>query len=399
MASTEAVTQRQQKREGVGEWFPVLLFLALTAIVWAGGKVALEPTWLGTATEFANSVRDKGVDILGGLSPVTNPRLFLSSLLLIFGLPADLTLILVRLLSIAIGAAAVYLLANYKTQRGQFDRAAAWFLAVCPIWIAGAVNGDPALFLGFLFLVLTRYRLAFWLRIIPVGWACGWNSWAWISLLPLLLDTHKRRKNEWGGRFGPFALALPLIWILNPLALANPAGWWEAMVHQITSDGFWSAGAHVGTGFGLWPLLDSIHYSGALLLLIAAFYWPDRLRRFEVPSLVFFLMLALGARSAYASPSLLLILLPWAAGEIGVGWQRLRKSLVGKIRPLGLTVLLILAVLPSAIRSMAIEPPPVQVRDQQEAAATWLEANLPAGSLVVHDMGFSPPENSSKDLL
>ena len=48
---------------------------------------------------------------------------------------------------------------------------------------------------------------------------------------------------------------------------------------------------------------------------------------------------------------------------------------------------------------MAINPPPVQVKDQQDEAAIWLEANLPGGSLVVHDMSFSPPGTSELNWL
>ena len=82
------------------------------------------------------------------------------------------------------------------------------------------------------------------------------------------------------------------------------------MIHQIVTDGFWSAGSHVGTTHGLWPLVTTIHFAGLLLLLIAAFYWPERLRRLEAAPVAFLLVLALGARSAYADGTMLLLLLP-----------------------------------------------------------------------------------------
>jgi tetratricopeptide (TPR) repeat protein len=388
-------TATPESRQGeIGRGLPVLMFLILAALVWFGGKVVADPAWMKTALENGLAVRQRGASLWDLLQPVSDPRLIISSILVALGLPASLTLILIRLSSILFAAGAVFLVAGDTRLRGRFDRAGAWFLAVSPLWIKAAVDGEPALVLGLIFLMLACFRLPIWVRLGLLGWACGWNSWAWLALPFLLLARNGENSRLPGGRVSALVLAIPLVLILNPLALKNPIGWWDGMIHQIVTDGFWSAGSHVGTTHGLWPLVTTIHFAGLLLLLIAAFYWPERLRRLEAAPVAFLLVLALGARSAYADGTMLLLLLPWACYEIGTGWIRLRGVLIGKLKPYGIALLMLCCLIPAALKVNSMAPPPVQTAGQQEAAANWLETNLPAGALVVHDMGFKPPANT-----
>lgn len=394
MATSQPWAAQAAHQREIGRGLPVFLFLVFTAIIWFSGRTLADPSWLDQALTNASAVRDRGAALWDLIPPVSDPRLIGSSLLLSVGLPVSLTLLCVRLTSILIGAATVFILARNSGEQGRFDRAAAWFLAVSPLWVEGAAAGDPALSLGLVFLLLLRFRLRFWIRIALVGWACGWSSWAWITLPLLLLNNRGENRRFSGEHLAAVALTLPLILILNPLALFSPSLWWEGMIHQITSDGFWSAGAHIGTASSLWPLVSTIHYSGMALLLIAAYYWPQRLRCLEAPPMIFLLVLALGARSAYADGTMLLMLLPWACLEIGSGWNRLRPLLIGKIKHVGVGLVLLVLLVPATIATLAIAPPPVQVLDQQVQTAEWLELNLPAGALVVHDMSFAAPDET-----
>ncbi len=376
------------------ELLPVIVFLFLSAMLCLSGKIVATPGWFLDAVSHAETVNSKGVGWFASLPALCDPRLFFSSLFLVTGLSDLAALSIIRLWAILCGASAVYLLSRQYAGRIGFDRFAAWFLAVAPIWVSGAARGDAYVVLGFLFLALTRLSLPFWLRLLAISWSLSWSNWAWVSLLPLLLDKSSARPGQKWIAIGSIFLAIILMWVISPTALTHPGDWFSEIVHQITSDGFWSGGAHVGTSSGLWPITGTVHFAGMILILIAVYHWTTRVRNGSITPVIFCLVLALGSRSSYAADSVLLLMLPFAASELGLGWGRCREFVLRKIGRPGLAILLVLLLIPQIMSCYRITPPPVQEEAHQLDAAAWLEQQLPAGSLVAHDMGFTPPAES-----
>jgi len=374
---------------------PVLTFALLATFLSLNGKTTSSPVWFTQAVTLADAVSSKGISWLSSLPATCDPRLLFSSLFLLAGIGESLALSLVRIWTIICGAGVVYLLAHQHLGSGRFDRAAAWFLAVSPVWALGAANGDPYIILGGLFLLLSRFRLPIWLRVILVAWAISWSNWAWISLLILLLDRSNKSSESKIGKVGQILLAIIFLWIISPMALFKPMVWLSEIQQQILNDGFWSSGAHVGTGTGWRPITGTFHFAGLGLLLISSYHWMKRVRQLELAPIVFILVLALGSRSSYTADSALLLVMPWAAGEVGRGWDRLQKLLSRPFGQFGTSILLILLLIPLMIGCYKMPLPPVQKQNHQVEAARWLESNLPAGSLVAFDIGFSPPAESS----
>ncbi|MCK4303210.1 MAG: hypothetical protein KAY24_03135, partial [Candidatus Eisenbacteria sp.] len=161
---------------------PVVLFLLLVIVSWVVGPPEAHPSWLARATAHALEVEEKGVGFLRGLDPVSDPRVGTSALLLILGFPVAALLPLMRVTGILMGATSLLLVGRQRTRGPAGTNAGAWFLAASPLWMQAALQGNPILVVGLLFLVFAHTALPRAVQVILLGWVLGWSPWAWIAL-------------------------------------------------------------------------------------------------------------------------------------------------------------------------------------------------------------------------
>ncbi|MCK4303998.1 MAG: tetratricopeptide repeat protein, partial [Candidatus Eisenbacteria sp.] len=203
------------------------------------------------------------------------------------------------------------------------------------------------------------------------------------------------------GRSGPvqgaavLILSLAALWVLNPLSLMDPGGWFSGMIREAHVQRLLSTQAPIGVQRGLYPITQGLHIPGLILLIVAGARWAAQCRAGNLAPLVSLVLLLLGVRSGFASDAPLLILMPWAACEVGQGWgviaaaisKRLQHAWFLRLLPL----LLILPLL--AVTAGRWETPSREAAGRASAVA-WLEENLAPGSLVVHDAAFAAPDSS-----
>ena len=365
---------------------PMLLFLGLALFSWE--RIPEGAAWLTGAEEHVTLMRTRGTGLLEGLAPVADPRALPATVALWCGLaPAHLAL-LGTWIGLLLGGGAILAL----SRRGA--RIGAWFLAAAPIWMEAALAGDPGILLGVIFLLLAQRVLPLWGEALLLGWALGWSPWAWVSLL--LLPLLRRRPPDPGRYRGwaTVALALVLLWITNPPALMNASGWGAAMLRQAQIVGGGGGATGIGLRAGVWPLWGTFHVTGLALLLMAMIRWPRRIRTGDGALLAILPPILLALRANFATLTPLLIILPFVAWEIDRGFGWLTDHLGRFVQRKGAALLLALLLVPVLFTSIARRDVR-QVRDAQPAEVlVWLQEHLEPGSLIVHDMGFTPPEGN-----
>jgi Flp pilus assembly protein TadD len=377
-----------------GRILPLALFGALAAVAWFAGAVASQPDWLLAAAAHARASRELGQHLLRGLDPAVDPRLMPAAVLLRLGLRPEIVLALVRLVGLLIGAAAVMSLIRGCERRGPAPWAGAFWLAVSALWIEAALQGDPHVALGLSFLLVSRGTAPAWLLAAATAWCLGWSPWAWVALPPVLLGTLlDRSRARWRGP-AILLVALAGLWIVHPLALLDPAGWWAGMWRAIHSDALWGSGPGVGLKRSLLPLTGSLHVSGLLLMLLAARGWARRCRSGDLAPVTVLAVLLLALRGSFASVTPVLMLLPWGAGEVGRGWRTLTEAWLRPRVRWAAAVLLIALLTPAVVVLAGRWQRPALQRTAPAEVTELLARYLPPGSLVVHDVGFTPPDSS-----
>jgi tetratricopeptide (TPR) repeat protein len=363
---------------------------------WQVGVGLSQPAWLDQAELLAHNVDTRGVGFLRGLEPAGDPRVGPAALLLLLGLPVTWMPALAHLGGILLAALAFPLLAARHGENGSRSGVAgAWFLAAAPLWAEAALAAEPHLLVGLLFLVLGRPIGNRWLRVACLGWVLGWSPWAWISVIILPLGTLLRSSGGRGRGPTDILLALAALWLLNPPALLDPGGWVAGMLREAQIQRVWGGGGQFGVRPGLLPLTGTLHVTGLVLLLYSGRTWARRLREGgDLAPLVGLVLLLTGARSGFADRAVLTVLLPWAAAEVGTACSDLcarSGRICGVWRGRLAVLLLILPLLNVGYGRW-------QGRGREAAAGpratAWLEEQLPAGSLVVHDLGFAPPDST-----
>jgi len=373
---------------------PILLWGLLAAATWAVGAVEQQPTWLPAAAAHARAVRELGQPLLRGLEPAGDPRVLPAAALLSLGLGAGAVLSAFRLVGIAVGAAAVGILLRHGDRRGLVPWAGALWLAVSPLWIEAALRADPHSAVGLTFLLAAQAATPAWLVVVATAWCLGWSPWAWLVLPPVLLG---RLLEHSRGRWrGPAMLLLSVValGVLNPLALLDPSGWLAGLLPSVAPGSLGAAEPGVGLRRSLFPLTGSLHVPGLLLVLVAAPGWARRCRAGDLRPLAAVVALLLALRQGFADLAPLLSLLPWGAGEAGRGWGVLTRGLGrGGVRRAA-TVALVAALIPAVVVLAGRWQRPALQRAAPSDVTRVLSGRLAPGSLLVHDVGFVPPDSS-----
>lgn len=360
---------------------PALLFLGLALLSFR--SIPPQAPWLTAAQERATLMEVRGTGLLEDIAPVTDPRTLPAIVALHLGLGVAWIAGIATALGLLLGGGTIFALSRFGARIG------AYFLAVAPIWIEGALGGDPGLLLGCVFLLLARRALPLWGEALLLGWTLGWSPWAWIGLIlvPILRSAASRYRG-----LATLALALALLWITNPPALMNATGWGAAMLRQAELVGVGRSEAGIGLQAGLWPLWGTIHIAGLALLLIAVLEWPRRIRAGDAVPLALLLPLILALRIDFATQRPLLLILPFVAAEIERGFALL-VSHVGRLRGTRVAVVIVGLLLLPALVTVLARRDVRRGRDAEPAEiVAWLEGHLAPGSLVVHDIDFAPPE-------
>ncbi len=374
---------------------PLLLFGALVAATWAIGAVEGEPAWLAAAAAHARAARELGQHLLRGLEPVADPRLLPAAVLLRLGLGAGAVLALVRLAGIAVGAAAIAVLLRRSERRGVVPWAGALWLGASPLWTEAALRGDPHGGVGLTFLLATSPAVPAWLLVAAIAWCLSWSPWAWALLPPALLGgLLARSRGRWRGP-AILLLAAAAVGIVNPVALLDPTGWLAGMLHSAGIGSAWTSGPGVGLQRSLLPVTGGLHVAGLLLVVISAWHWARRSRAGDLGPLAALLALLLALRQGFVTPAPVLALLPWAAGEAGRGWRLLTGGLDRPALRRAAAALLVLLLVPSVAVLMGRWQRPALQRTAPAEVARVLSGRLAPGSLVIHDVGFMPPDSST----
>ncbi len=382
------------------------LFLLLAAGGWLAGGVDDTPGWLADAQVKARSVRELGEGILDGLDPGADPRLLPAVLLLLLGCSPPLVAALMAIVGLALGAAAVFLLATAPRSGAAPSPAAdsprgggpSWtaglWLAASPIWGEAALACDPHLWAGLAWIVLAGRRGRAWLQVVLLGGALAYLPWAWVGLVPLCAGSLLGRGGpRWRGP-ALLLISLAALWVLNPLGLLDPSGWMGAMLRDARLDQVWAVQTHVGLRRTWLPLTGSVHVAGLALLFVAMPAWARRIRRGDFSPLAAAMVALLAARGGFATLAPVVMLLPWAAGEAGRGGARLMAALgEGRLRHAARLVFPLLLV-PLIVVAIGRWQSPRGEGVSPDEAAARLEARLDPGTLVVHDPGFAPPDTS-----
>jgi len=369
---------------------PGLLFLFLAGLGLWSGTLDAEPSWLRQALEHGSSLRERGGMPLRGLDPVTDPRVLAGALLAWMGLPAAWILGLGRATGLLTALAAVLLIAR---RPGEHLAAGAWFLAASPLWITSGIQGDPLVFVGTALVMLRDRTGPPYVRAAILGWILGWSIWGWVALLLVPLGS-LLRPGQRGRGVAVVLLSGVALWILNPLALIQPGAWLASMLREAELQKLWSATAHVGTQSSLTPLVRTVHVAGLALLAAGVAGWPRRIRGGDLSPVAALLTVFLAARSGFALAAPLTVLLPWAAGEISRGWEMLAKRMP---RPSGHwrgRLLLALLLVPLLLRAGTGVWEQAATASAGPEAIRWMEANLEPGTLVIHDVEFTPPDST-----
>ena len=373
---------------------PAVLFLILCAIALTIERPAQQPSYLVAARDIAERVGERGVDFLGAHEPAGDPRLAPAALLLLLGVSPAAVLVIGRIVGIGLGAFVVAWVARPSPAGSPAPRAGGWLLAASPLWLGSAVGLDAHLFVAPIVLALSGGGLPVWLAAALLGWVLGWTPWAWVSVLLLPLGAALLARGRRARGTATVVLALVLLWLLNPAALMDPGGWAAGMLEGARAQDMLSSGGHFGVRPGFLPISTTFHVAGVLLLLLAARGWPQRVRRGDFAPIALLILLLIGVRSGFAREAPLLIALPWAAREASAGWDTLAgwaRSVLTRRRAALLVVLLAVPLVAvSVMRWSEAQRESLKVQD----ASAWVEAHLEPGSLVLHDLGFPPPEGS-----
>jgi hypothetical protein len=378
-------------RRAAGWIAPLLLFGLLAA--WRGSTTEIGGgAWLDRGVEVARLWAQQGVGLLRSLSPVEDPRVAPAAVLLRLGLGPGGVASVFSALTLALGALTVFTLARGRARGAH--ALSAWLLAGSPLWIESCVGGDPHVALGTVFLLLSGGALPAAAAAIALAWAFGWSPWAWATLLliPLgaLLDREGRRTAVM-----VLASALVLCWALDPPALLHPARWFDAIRWQGRVLGLGSALVPFGASRGGWPALGALHLPALALILWAARGWPDRARRGDFGPLGFATALALALPAGVAHAAPILILLPWAAREAGVGFRDLAERWPpGRVVRLSAWALAALLVAPLIALGALRWTHTSSVREARGAALRQAEAVFAGGSLVGCDADLAPSDSS-----
>ncbi len=409
MAFLDAQGYKRWWRWPVAGW--VLYALIMTAAV-VTGRGGGDPPWLGRALELAGAMRERGVDFLGMLPALSDPRLGPATILAYLGLSPDAIRPIFQLLAALCAVAAIGWLGRTARPRpvagdrpgpdsGSNGKASAgWgtlLLAAAPLTTLAALRADPHLALGLVFLGLGSNQVlrSNWGRgalVLLLAWGLSWSPWAWLFLWLPLTGTLMRS----GGRRleGPALMLISavLVWLLHPAALMRPGDWVAGLLREMRVSGLGPVGMPMGLEAGWWPLVGSVHVVGLALLVAAAATWPARLRAGDFRPLAAVAAVVVGLRSGFVGDVAQLIVLPWACAEIGAVLGRLRA---GARMPAYLAPALgTLAVGLLLIEDVQRLPAAERVADLRAEVIAHLEASMPAGSLVLHDAAFTPPKET-----
>jgi len=366
---------------------PLVLFAGLA--VWCALTTgAGTGAWLDRSIELSRAWTEQGVGLLRSLDALEDPRVAPGAVLLRLGLAPRAVAATFGVLTLLLGALAVYRLAR------QARPLAGWLLAASPLWVESCVRGDPHVALGTLFLLLSAGRLPATAGAVGLAWALGWSPWAWVTLLLLplgaLLDRGRRQRAVM-----VLASALVLCWALNPPASLHPARWLEALRWEGRILGLGSALVPFGTSRGGWPALGALHLPALALILWTVRGWPERARRGDFGPLAFVVGLALCLPAGLAHAAPLLILLPWAAGEAGAGFGDLvARRATGQVARLASGALALLLIGPLIALGSLRWTHRADLPQARVAALRQAEATFAPGSLVGCDADFAPSDSS-----
>ena len=379
-------------------WAPVAVFLLLWAAAQFAGRGGDGGAWADQAVRLAQEAQSKGLRFFDLLSPEADPRLGAALVLARLGVPAAGLRLVMQLLAALVVSGGLLFLGRART-RERGDGLGAFLVAVSPVTLLAALRADPHLGLGLAFLLLLRDGAPRWLQILLLSWGLSWSPWAWAGLLviPLgsLLSARGHRSR------GPIVmlLAAMLMWFLNPMALLHPIAWFQGMLQEARLSGLLGGDTLMGLRPGWWPAEGSLHWAGLVLLLGGALSWPGRMRAGNLRPLVLIVLALLGMRGGFVGDVPQLILLPWAAGEIGRfvgvagGWVLRQRGNRATATVVQVLLVLIPMVFLLRVGAQRIPMPEAGIEPEQDVAA-WLEAELEPGSRVLHDAGFTPPASS-----
>lgn len=377
---------------------PVLLFLLLLGVRWVVAPDLQAAAWLDRAESVHGELTQAGGRLWEVLEPVEDPRVGPTVLLLGLGVSGSAAVWIWRLLAAALGGLAVLWVAR-RPGGHEPVRLGAWVLACVPLWLERASLGDPHLALGLLFLLLANRALPLGAGALGLAWALGWSPWAWI-VMPLAVLTRVRSGVEDRRRYGALLPAgILLAGALNPAALLAPGAWVRAMLWRAELVGMGDAAGAVGIAVGWWPLTGTLSVA-LLFFLYAARCWPARLRQRDLTPAAAVAVILLVARAGFTELSGLLVILPWAAREIGTAAGELRSRLIGS-RTRGCVglpvVILLLAPLLWTYGARLVRDD--GRGDPAAAALAWIEAQAPADARIALESGLRPPADSRRHWL